>query len=232
MDHIDHSIVRAHEAAAKGSCAPVFWRKPNGRMTNGTVTFVRTPSQVLGVTNAHVADGLVNSDGGGWQLGGAQFHPNRLIDRHPTLDLATFELSDVFLATAGGHAATVPTWPPVGPSVGDPIMLGGYPGTYREQLPGSVNFSFAWFAGKVESVSETTIGLALNIGTSISTSPQRIAAHADLGGCSGGPVFRVVDSGGIERLELVAIIFEYSTEYEIMRAHLLRDLAPDGLFSS
>ena len=43
---------------------------------------------------------------------------------------------------------------------------------------------------------------------------------------------RVVESSGVERLELAAIIFEYSNEYEIMRAHPLKDLAPDSTFSA
>jgi hypothetical protein len=230
--HIDNAMLRAYQSWAEGLCAPVFWRKSDGRMTNGTFTFLRTASQVLGVTNRHVAEGLENSDKRGWQLGGAQFDPDRLIAQHPTLDLATFRLSDVFLAPAGKDAATVTHWPPTKPRLGEPIMLGGYPGMYREPNLGNVKFDFAWFAGKVNVEGDRSIGMVLDIAESVATSVRRIPANADLGGCSGGPVFRVVDSGAIERLELAAIIYQYSRTSETMLAHPLNSLTEDGGFLS
>lgn len=223
-------MIRAYRAWAESLCAPVFWRMANGRMNNGTVTFLKTKDAVLGITNAHVVDGLVNSDERGWQLGNAQFDPNRIIARHPSLDLATFQLSNVFLTTAGKNAATVPHWPPKSPAFGDPITLGGYPGQNRTALAGIVTFDVAWFAGKVKVEGESTTGVVLDISESIATTRRRIPAHANLGGCSGGPVFRVVEAAGIERLELCAIICQYSQASEIMLACTLTDLREDGTF--
>ena len=113
-------------------------------------------------------------------------------------------------------------------------MFGGFPAIYRKSRDdGSVDFSFAWFAGKVQSSSRKTIGIVLDIARSIVTSPlPRIPANADLGGWSGGPVFRIIDEGRIERLELAAIIYEYSPINEITLAHPLLDLAKDGNFIS
>ena len=109
-------------------------------------------------------------------------------------------------------------------------MFGGYPGIYREENAENVDFLFTWFAGKVASASENQVGMALEIETSRSYSRSRVLPHADLGGWSGGPVFTVVDAEGIERLELSAIIYEYSESYQITFAHPLRDLAEDGTF--
>lgn len=50
--------------------------------------------------------------------------------------------------------------------------------------------------------------MVLDISNSIATSPTRIPVDADLGGWSGGPVFRVVEENLLERLELTAIIYE------------------------
>jgi hypothetical protein len=85
-------------------------------------------------------------------------------------------------------------------------MFGGYPAIYHEHFAGQIQFRFGWFAAKVQSSSERNVGLQLDIANSIATSSQRIPPNADLGGWSGGPVFRVVEENGIERLELSAII--------------------------
>lgn len=224
----------AYQSWAQRLCIPVFWRDANRQMHNGTITLVRTPSHVLGITNAHVADGLLadyaDEPGRGCQIGGAHLDPNRLIARHPTMDLATFRLSDVILAPAGGDPASVPTWPPTAPTEGDVVIYGGYPAMYRQERPGNVDFMFATFAGKVASASDRNVGMVLEIERSESISSSRIPPNADLGGWSGGPVFRVIDSNGIEHIELAAIIYEYSALSEIAFAHPLSSLAEDGNF--
>jgi hypothetical protein len=109
-------------------------------------------------------------------------------------------------------------------------MYGGYPAIYREEHDGSFDFMFAWFASSVQSSSEQNVGMVLQISTSNSLSSKRIPANADLGGWSGGPIFRVIDSKNIERLELAAIIYEYSQINEIALGHPLGSLAEDGTF--
>jgi hypothetical protein len=109
-------------------------------------------------------------------------------------------------------------------------MYGGYPAIYRAERGGEVEFKFAWFASKVESSHHKNVGMVLQISTSNSVSSTRIPANADLGGWSGGPVFRIVESKRIERLELAAIIYEYSETNEIALAHPLSNLAADGSF--
>jgi len=148
------------------------------------------------------------------------------------MDLATFQLSDVFLTQVGPRqfASEVRFWPPAIATEGSPVMFGGYPATYRtERADGMVDFNFAWFAAQVQSSSSKNVGMVLEISRSISVCPTAITNDIDLGGWS-GPVFRVADESGIERLELSAIIYEYSPINEIALAHPLTDLLPDGSF--
>lgn len=227
-------MLGVYETWAQSLCAPVFWRNAAGEMHNGTMTFVQTGSGVLGVTNAHVAEGIAectDEPGRGCQLGGAHLDPARFIARHPKHDLATYRLSEVFLAPAKHHSASVTSWPPKPPGEGDTVLYGGYPGMYRAQREGSFDFMFAWFAGKVSSASERHVGMVLEIETSRSLSAERTPPGADLGGWSGGPVFRVVEENNLERLELAAIIYEYSQSFEIAFAHPLNDLREDGTFA-
>lgn len=228
------ALLKAYEAWAKSLCAPVFWRNTDGQMHNGTMTFVQTSSGVLGVTNAHVAEEIAkctDEPGRGCQLGGADLDPKRFITRHPVHDLATYRLSEVILGPAKHHAATVPSWPPTPPREGDVVMYGGWPGFLRREEIGSYDFAFVWVAGKVASAHERHVGMMLEIETSKALSAERIPPHADLGGWSGGPVFRVVDENKIERLELAGIIYEYSPSFEIAFAHPLADLNEDGTFA-
>src|SRR2546423_648769 len=181
------AMLGAYQSWAQSLCAPVFWRDVNGELHNGTMTFVRTPTDVLGVTNAHVADGITacsDEPGRGCQVGGAHLDPARLIARHSTMDLATFRLSDVLLAASGHQAASVLSWPPQAPSEGKPVMYGGYPAIYRGERDGNYDFLFAWFASTVQSSSEQNVGMVLQISTSNSVSSKRIPPNADLGGWS------------------------------------------------
>lgn len=99
-------------------------------------------------------------------------------------------------------------------------MYGGYPAIYRKNIEGgNIEVKFAWFAGKVQSSSDKNVGMVLELRTSGSLSSTRIPPNAELGGMSGGPVFRIVDDKGIERLELAALGYEYSPENEIALAH-------------
>jgi hypothetical protein len=70
--------------------------------------------------------------------------------------------------------------------------------------------------------------MVLEIARAKSLSSNRVLPHAELGGWSGDPVFRVVDSDGIERLELGAIIYEHNSTLEIALAHPLSSLTEEA----
>jgi len=236
---------RVYEFQAQCSSAPVFYEDKQGVTHNGTMTFLKTDIRLLGITNKHVSDAitLCGQQGLPVNLGGTDLDPRRLIAHHHEKDLATYELSDVLLGNVGmlrnGKAqpnkhqpATVTTWPPIAAHAGAPVLYGGYPGCDREPQPdGNVTFAFYWIANKVENASDRNISMMINLGESISVGPRRHEQGVDLGGWSGGPLFRLNDRGGvIEHLELSGIIYEYSAEMGIVFAHPLTDLNPDGTF--
>lgn len=239
-------MVAAYQIWAHSICAPIFWEDGEGQTYNGSLTLLKTDERLLGITNSHVARGLADCTeevGHRCQIGGAYLDPKRLISEHPTMDIATFELSDVLMgqvsilsdASIGAgivhQGASVSSWPIPSPGENDPVMYGGYPGAYRAKLEnGNVNFGFFWFATKVQSVSEKNIGMVIDPTNSISVGKVKLDTGADLGGWSGGPVFRIVEHERIERLELCGIIYEYSAQTGIVLSHPLTDLNPDGTF--
>jgi hypothetical protein len=212
---------------AKSYLAALWWRDSTGNLRNGTISFISTGKEVLGVTAGHVADAVIahshTPQGFNIQIGSARFeNPSaRLIDikRHP--DLATFKLSDVFVTTAGRNIATSRVWPPQRPVPGDLVMFAGHPGQNKQDRVREVEFDFAWFVGKLDSASEDNIGMVLKIRESMSLpGARRTEPESDLGGCSGGLVLRVAESP-IVTLEPVGIIHTYSPTLELLYAHPL-----------
>jgi hypothetical protein len=219
---------------AKNNCAALFWRDDEGSLRNGTMTFVSTGKEILGITAGHVADECLQAYQANpnrqCQVGGAAFDPvSRLIARDKELDLATFRLSEPFVASALVSWASTVSWPPRAIRAGEIVLYGGFAARRRLEEEGSIDFYFANFIGRLQSASSERYGLVLNIGESQSTGAARIPEHADLGGWSGGPVYRI-EENPLTYLELAGIIYEYSSEYEIAMAHPLTRIARDGLF--
>lgn len=227
-------LLDAYKSWAKSVCAAIYWTDQDGNDHNGTMTILETPSCLLGITNSHVADAIIDSASipdSNLKVGSAPFEPSRLIAKHKELDLATFELPRVYLPATGQYSATVTEWPPRIPNEGDVLFMGGFPAIYRVNLGNSVEFQFAWFAGKANSSRPGNIGIVLDIENSISLSEDRMPPNINLGGWSGGPVFRATESGFIERIELVGIIYQYHQGFEIAFAHTLESLNADGTFA-
>jgi len=159
-----------------------------------------------------------------------------LVARHPILDLATFRLSNTFITTAGLHAAaTIIHWPPRPPIDGEKVLFGGYPGVYRNEneKPSEYDVTFAHFGVSVNSVHEDhfTIGpLGIAEAFSLGGDRNRIPPQVDLGGLSGGGVFRVIESGLIARPELLGIVYEGHQQFEVVFAPPFTSMRPDGTF--
>lgn len=227
------------EAWAKSCCAPVYYRDDKNVQHNGSMTFLNTGGALLGVTAGHVADSMRSfcdgSAGRQCQVGNAAFDRSWQIERHETLDLATFAISDGFLAAAGHYAAGVHAWPPNPVQPRDLVLLCGYPGMYRKNQNALFEVAFVWFAGLVESVSARNVGMALRIATSLTAGSERVPENADLGGWSGGAAFRLVEealtNGLRARLEPAGIIYEYMAGAEIVLAHPLTKIGPTGHFT-
>lgn len=130
------------------------------------------------------------------------------------------------MVTARHSVASTRNWPPDPPAVGDLVLFGGYPEAYTARLAGKVDFGFAWLAGRLDAMSEENATLILRLETSLAVE-QRILPGTDLSGMSGGPVFRVREAP-VAYLEMVAVIYEYSSGMEMAKAHPLTLVEPDG----
>jgi hypothetical protein len=107
-------------------------------------------------------------------------------------------------------------------------MFGGHPGVNKLDRVTSVEFDYAWFVGRLDNVSEDNIGMVLKIEDSMSLpGSRRTAPHADLGGCSGGLVSKVIE-WPVVTLEPVGIIYEYSPTLELAFAHPLSRISENG----
>jgi hypothetical protein len=234
MDPGLKNYLRQFQDWTKSYCAPVFFRNEHDERRNGSMTFVETAEEVLGITAGHVADRLIEccdgKHGHGCQVGAAEMDLNRFIARHPSLDIATFRLSHQFLAAAGHYAISISDWPPRPPSEGEKVLIGGYPGIYRleEDEENQIDVSFTHFGVRVSSASETKFWMTLGISNADSITGDHLAPNIDLGGVSSGGVFRVIEDELIARPELAGILAGGSAEFEATFGHPLTCLKADG----
>ena len=222
------------ERLAKSVCAPLLFRTRRGILRNGSMTLVAPGTGFLGLTAGHVAAGIRRHCAGDrpCQLGAVALSPDALIDQRRDPDLATFRVDVGVLAASRHLAFPVASWPAPAATTKDILLFGGYPGSLRREGNDQYDVAFVWFAGRAQSVSQRHMGLVLNIKQSICVGADRVRSNANLGGCSGGPVFRIVDEaakgGQIVRFELVGIVYEYSSRLQLLFAHHLGAIQSDG----
>lgn len=127
LDRLETSgYLPVFEKMLRSMCAPFWWssRDQNDPLAvvrqNGTICFVNTGKRRIGVTADHVYQGYLADKGRcpdvECQIVNNTIDPeSRLIDRSPEtqLDLATFDIPEVFLSQAEIHSAItwlVPRW--------------------------------------------------------------------------------------------------------------------------
>ena len=228
----------ALSSIAKAMCVPFWWhgRDHSGGYSilyNGTVCFLDTGSRRIAFTADHVlAQYIADIERDSevvCQFGSATVAPEtRIIDRNPNLDLATIDVSDVLVGSTGGSFHLPITWPTKPLLESDALLLGGYPGTLRVEKAVTADLPFQWIAGKVNSTSNSNIGIHLDLANLHWPLHPGETFNKQLGGMSGGPVFRFV-SYPIERLELVGVIYEYHEGYELMLARPAQFIHSNGL---
>jgi hypothetical protein len=214
-------------ALAKSSAVPVWWWRnsiPLGDsiLHNGTLTAVDTGAKTICVTAGHVYEQYV-SDIEEYadvecQIGNVRVRLEEwLIAHDPSVDLATFEMSSILVAGSGVRAQAARTWPPSNLREKDIVVLGGYPGSFRTERPGAVDSSFVSFFAPVAQASEEHSAFQLNLRDSYwPDGSGGIPERSELGGMSGGPIFRY-HSEPIEFLELAGFIYEANAEFELIR---------------
>jgi hypothetical protein len=135
------NLGQAYREIIRGCCVPLFWYRLHGPragpiLHNGTLTLLRTPERLLGVTAAHVVRQYQTDHAVAavrLQAGNALLENPVIIDVSPHVDLATFALRDQELAQMGKETMPLSGWPPMLPEEGRGILLGGYPADERRE---------------------------------------------------------------------------------------------------
>lgn len=131
------------------------------------------------------------------------------------------------MAAAGASPHAPPAWPTLGVGLSETLICGGYPGSLRIEHEVTADIPFQWFA--LAPISVTLENIKLHIDLENFHQPlgcERIP-NLELGGMSGGPVFRVV-STPIERLELVGFIYECQPSLSLVYARPAHYISDQG----
>jgi hypothetical protein len=236
-------VIPVLRGMARSYAAPFFWYEDGAVagdhiLNNGTASFASTGESLLMLTCDHVYAGWLaartNNSRLVCQVGAAIFDPTEvLVDRDASLDLATFRISEVLLNAIGTVAFSPMVWPP-GPVLdSDIVMAGGFPGAgiWRHNVGAGpiaeTLFLFPTYTRRIDSVRVDNLGLRLTTEEAYSTQGLIPTANPDLGGASGGPIFRVRDRDLVP-LELVGIIYEYQQSWELLFARPVTLIQADG----
>ncbi len=150
-------------------CAPFWWSSlgPGAPPTicgNGTICFINTGERHIGVTADHVCASYLtdkrNRPKVECQFGSNTIDPEaRLIERSELLDLATFDVPEVFVSAGDHYFHNAAKWPPKAVVHGAVVVHGGFPQILRVPKTAKVTFPFQWFATRVNAVDAKRIVL-------------------------------------------------------------------------
>jgi hypothetical protein len=215
-------------------CTPIFWyeNKANSSiLNNGTVTIVRTPDRLLGVTAAHIVNSYFEQSKNlniKLQIG-EEVVPDlekRIIAISDELDLATIHLEPSAL-----DKQIIPlSWPPKIPQEGRGIMLAGYPGKERLEEKRTCNFGSFTAIGIARTVTNDQITFLVEREFVVpSKDIADLPRNYDLGGISGGPVISWFETKSfIASYHFAGIVSEASSDYENIIAKRADFIEPDG----
>lgn len=228
----------ALRSIVKSACVPFWWHGVDAEgkyriHRNGTVCFLKTGKRLIGVTARHVFDYYRTAKAEHpdirCQFGGTTIEPEvRLIAESTALDLVTFDVSEVIVAAAGASAHESVTWPTNEASVGEVVLYGGYPGALRVEHMATADIPFQWFAGTPLSVTPENLKLHIDWENFHQPFEGQNIDNVNMGGFSGGPVFRLVPASPVERLELIAFIYEWEPSLSLLFARPAHYIAMDG----
>lgn len=179
-------------------CVPIYWFKPDSKKFrikhSATVTIVRTPKKLLGITAAHVLEAyLADAKEGSvrLQLGNevVDNFRDRIINISRDLDIATFSMDDQLLLRLGKTALS--KWPPQPPSQDKGIMIAGFPEIERHESETlEVNFGLFTAIGVARSITGKQITWLMERERRVTTLPPK----SNLSGISGGPLISFFES--------------------------------------
>jgi len=224
----DVALLDTARGWANASCAPLWWDEPERasdceRRKVGTVCLVDTGSRLIGITAQHVhrqlAARLQSGRTSVCQLGGTTFDPlNRLIDEDEQIDLATYDLTPIVVASSGHREWRAPNWPPPSPELGKACAVGGYPFQLSNdirvegnELTPTERREFKFLCYYVKGVADLTprrVTCDIDPDNSPSWTEQRFPAGTLFDGMSGGPFIQFSQSLGLLTFSLRAVVVE------------------------
>jgi hypothetical protein len=223
------------EGLAKRLSAPFWWRDPDlpagQQLQGGTICFLHTGARLIGVTAAHVHLAFLNARDAhpelACQIGGQRFDPeSRCIALDQRLDVATYGLSELQVNAVPADIHYAPKWPPE-VDLNDAYVIGGWPWSLIRESEAENSHAFLHFIGKLSSASANQLGAVTYTARSIPWGDEPLPLGTNLGGMSGGPMYRMSESG-LATLTLVGTIFEYHKDFEIVLARPLSLLDEEG----
>ena len=149
-----------------------------------------------------------------------------------TIDLSEINIKEISLGKEIGTSFFRPeTWPPDDVNEGDFISFGGFPGKWKEQVSsGDLMFdSFSSGATEISSINDEYFICQFEREYWVESLDLKNGKELhELGGLSGGPVFLIRDNNGITYYEFVGIIYQFSTDYDLLYIRKAKFINKDG----
>jgi len=219
-----------------------FGQKPSAlqipKVNNGTATLIDFGRGPIAITCHHVLDEFRKKISENsqiiFQIGNLKINPlNKIIAEDNKLDLVTIDLTNDNIAEISdkreiGSCFYRPvTWPPQDIKSGDFVAFGGFPGHWRMQ-PSTAEIIFDSFSSgacAIASVRDDVITCQFEREfwvTSFNLRPSETLI--ELGGLSGAPVFIIRKY----HYDLIGIVYEFASSFELMFIRPLTYLRTDG----
>jgi hypothetical protein len=166
----------------------------------------------------------------------------RLINRSKSKDLCVLDASgldfndrlpDGDMPAIEFYRVSADTWPPTVVQAGDTVVLGGFPGSMRQQEGlnvTSLSFSIASVPVTGSFPNYFTCNLDRAEWTTQNEETQTAIQLRELGGMSGGPALR--DAPGILSPILSGFIMEYEPTYDQLKMSHAALIEPNGRISA
>ena len=237
----DISLAKALIEFPAGFMEPVYIGDPPlhrlvPACATGTATLLRLGERFLAVTCHHVLQAYrdLSHRPRHFQIGELLMEPeNQLLSESKSLDLAVIRVHESQILDdcpgPGLHRLKFfgpRGWPPDPTTTEDVVSFSGFPGAWREQdtLASFVAYMFGHGAARVHAVSGTHFVTRLELGDCRTLYSAKEVG--DIGGMSGGPVFR----WRRHQLEpqLVGVIYEYQSTYDLLYVRSTKVIRSDG----
>jgi hypothetical protein len=139
---------------------------------------------------------------------------DRIVWWDEALDLAVVALEPKEVRAIPAKPWAPVSWPPAPPVEGEYVAFAGFPARYRvDGGPGQIDLNLVGGILRIESASDRRMTSVIYRDDLVLTKgPEIPPKYSELGGMSGGPVFRIEN----KVIELVAIIKEDSKEYDAL----------------